>query len=166
MDLVRHQMAELQHVNISDHDVLIEGVAGPAIVECRFPGLSYPRKALHLFRFSQVFSNFRLFNPIKYRGRDLETEGFGRHSEVSFEHLTDIHPTRHTERVQHDLNGSAIMQEWHIFFRHNLRNHTLVPVTACHLIADAQLTLAGDIDLHLLDNTRINVVATLDAIKR
>ena len=58
------------------------------------------------------------------------------------------------------------MQKWHIFFRNNLCNDTLVPVTACHLVANAQLTFAGDIDLHLLDDARINVVATLDAIKR
>src|SRR5205085_8818081 len=42
----------------------------------------------------------------------------------------------------------------------------LVPVAARHLVADAELALAGDENFDLLDDARIDVVAAFDAIHR
>ena len=42
-------------------------------------------------------------------------------------------------------SGRAVRQERHILLRQNAGNDTLVAVTACHLIADRDLTLLRDI---------------------
>ena len=47
-----------------------------------------------------------------------------------------------------------------------IRATALVPVTAGHLVADAELTLARDENFHLLDDARVDVVAAFDAIHR
>ena len=49
----------------------------------------------------------------------------------------------------------------HVFFRQNAGDDTLIAVTAGHLVADGQLALHGDVDLHLLDHARSQLVALL-----
>src|SRR5271166_2866581 len=166
MDLVCNQVTELQHVDISDYDILIERFAGPAIVQLRFTGLSYPGESINFLRFRQIVANLGLINPVKYWCCNLESERFCSHSKVCFEHLSDVHPARHTQWVQHNFNRRSIVQEWHVLFGDNLGDNAFVPVPACHLIADTQLALARDVDFNLLDDARIDVVAAFDAIQR
>jgi hypothetical protein len=71
---------------------------------------------------------------------------------VGFEHLTDVHPRRHAQRVQHDVHRRAVFHVGHVLDRDDLGDHTLVTVTAGHLVAGLQATLDGQVDLdHLLD---------------
>ena len=68
--------------------------------------------------------------------------------------------------LRHDVDRSAVREERHVFFRHDLGDDALVAVAAGHLVADRELALRGDVDLHLLDDAGIDVVAALDAVHR
>src|SRR5260370_31778401 len=66
---------------------------------------------------------------------------------MGLKNLTDIHPARHAERIEHDVDWRAVGEEWHVLARHDLRHHALVTVTAGHLVAGLNLALHGDEDL-------------------
>ena len=81
---------------------------------------------------------------------------------MHFQHLTDIHTARHTQRIEHNVKRRAVRQERHVFRRKNTRNDTFVTVAACHLIADRDFSLLSDIDAHdLVDSGRklVGIVA-------
>ena len=80
---------------------------------------------------------------------------------MRFEDLTDVHTRRHAERVQDDLDRRSIGQVRHVFFRKNARDHALVTVASGHLVADRQLALHRDVDLHHLDDARRKFIALL-----
>ena len=80
-------------------------------------------------------------------------------AKVSLENLADVHTRRNAERIQDDFNRRAIGQIRHVLFRNDACDHTLVSVAAGHLIANRQLALHGDIDLHQLDHARRQLVA-------
>ncbi len=82
-----------------------------------------------------------------------EAETVSGPTEVRFEYLSDIHTTRHTEGVQDDVDDGAIAEIGHIFDGDNLRDNTLVTMTACHLITLRQLALLCDTDTDKLINT-------------
>ena len=60
-------------------------------------------------------------------------------------HLSDIHTGRHAQRIQHDIQRTSVRQERHIFHRKDTGNHTLVTVTAGHLISHGDLTFLSNI---------------------
>ena len=70
--------------------------------------------------------------------------------EVRFEHLADVHAARDTERVEHDVDRRAVLQERHVLHRQDLRDDALVAVTAGELVAFADLALLGHVDPHQL----------------
>ena len=81
-------------------------------------------------------------------------------AEVGFEHLAEVHPARHAERVEHDLDGGAVRQVRHVLDRHDSSDDALVAVTAGHLVALRDLSLLGDVDAdQLVDAGRQLVVA-------
>src|SRR5207253_613579 len=51
-------------------------------------------------------------------------------AEVRLEDLADVHPARHAERVEHDVRGTAVLEERHVLFRDDLRDYALVAVPA------------------------------------
>ena len=74
---------------------------------------------------------------------------------MNFKNLTDVHSRRHTQRVQNDVNRSAVSHERHVFDTSNAGDNTLVTVTAGHLVAGLQTTFNGQINLdHLLNACR------------
>src|SRR6185295_17416162 len=83
-------------------------------------------------------------------------------AEVRFQYLTDVHTRRNAERVQNDLDRSAIRHVRHVFLRHDASDNALVPVTSGHFVADGKLALHRDIDLHQLDDARRQFVALLE----
>src|SRR3984893_3826544 len=68
-------------------------------------------------------------------------------AEMRFQNLPDVHTRRNAQRIQNDLDGSAIGKVRHVFLRHDARDDALVAVTAGHLVADGQLALHGDAKL-------------------
>ena len=61
--------------------------------------------------------------------------------------------------VQHDVQRGAVGQVRHILLRQDTGNDTLVAVTACHLIADADLTLLSDVAADDLADTGLQLIA-------
>ena len=60
---------------------------------------------------------------------------------MNFKNLTDVHSGRHAQRVQNNVNRSAVGHERHIFDTSDAGNHTLVAVTTGHLVTGLQTTL-------------------------
>jgi hypothetical protein len=71
----------------------------------------------------------------------------------------DVHPRRHPERVQHDVDGRAVGHEGHVLDRDDLGDDALVAVAAGHLVAGLQAALHRDVDLHHLLHARGQLVA-------
>ena len=81
---------------------------------------------------------------------------------MRFENLSDVHTRRNAQRIQHDLHRRAVRHVRHIFFRNDARDHALVPVPSCHLVAHGKLALHRDVSLHQLDHSRRQFVALLE----
>src|SRR4029077_11020285 len=166
MDLVCDQMAKLHHIDVANHNFLIERITGAPIKKSRFTSFLHPGETFLLLGVVQMLANLLLSDSVKHWSRHFESKRLCCHSQMRFQHLTDIHAARDTERIQHDFDRCSVRQEWHVFFRNDARNDTLIAVTACHLIADTQLALARDVNLYLLDNPRIDIISALDSIHR
>src|ERR1700745_816566 len=166
VDLVGHQVAKFEHINIADHNLLIELLTGASIKERRFSIFIDPGESLHLTGFGQILSNLRFLDSIEHRCSHLKSECLGSDTKVSFQNLTHIHAARHPQGIENNFDRSAVAQKRHIFFRNDLGNHALVPVSSGHLIANTELPLTGDIDLDLLNDSWVDIIATLDPIKR
>src|SRR5699024_7755554 len=65
----------------------------------------------------QRILDIHLVGAVKYRSSNIESQGFCRKTQMDFQHLSDVHTGRHAQRVQHDVQRTAIWQEWHIFYR-------------------------------------------------
>ena len=63
---------------------------------------------------------------------------------MGLEDLADVHPARHAERVEDDVDRAAVGQERHVLLRQDLGDDALVAVAAGHLVADRDLALLGD----------------------
>ena len=137
----------------------------PSIQTC-LAVLADPGEAVDLLGVLEVVADLLFRDAVEDRRGDLEAERLGRDTEVRFQHLTDVHAGRHAERVQHDVDRRSVREERHVFFRHDLGDDALVAVAAGHLVADGELALGGDVDLDLLDDAGIDVVAALDAVHR
>src|SRR6266566_9326663 len=166
MDFVRDQMAKLHHVDVTNNNFLIEGVSRTAIKKPRFTGFLHPGEPFLLLSVVQIFANLFLRDSVKNWSRHSESKCLRRNSEVRFQDLTDIHAAWDTKRIQHYLNRSSIRQERHILFRNDARDDAFIPVATSHLISDAQLALARDINFDLFDDAGIDIVAALHPIHR
>ena len=104
-----------------------------------------------------------LRRAVEDRRRDLEPERVRGVPEVGFEHLAEVHPARHAERVEHDLDGGAVGQVRHVLDRHDSSDDALVAVAAGHLVALRDLSLLGDVDADQLVDARGQLVIALAA---
>jgi hypothetical protein len=80
-------------------------------------------------------------------------------AEVNLEHLADVHPRRHAERIQHDVARRSVGHVRHVFDRDDLRDDALVAVPAGHLVARLQAALDGQVDLDHLQHAGGQLVA-------
>ena len=93
---------------------------------------------------------------------DLLAQTFRGPAEVRFQHLTDVHARRHAERIQNDVDRLAVLVVRHVFDRHDHRDHTLVTVTAGHLVARLDATLDRQVHLDDLQHAGRQIVARGD----
>ena len=84
-----------------------------------------------------------------------------RPAEVRLEDLADVHPARHAERVEDDVDRGAVRQEGHVLRGEDLGDDALVAVAAGHLVADADLALLGDRHADQPVDARLQVVVEL-----
>ena len=79
-------------------------------------------------------------------------------SEVSLEHLAEVHATGDTERVEDDVDRGSVGEERHVLDRQDLRDDALVAVTTGELVARGDLALLGDVHHDALVDTRAELV--------
>src|SRR6266705_4026101 len=91
-------------------------------------------------------------------------EFLGGPAEVCLENLSDVHTRRNAERIQNDLDRSAVRHVRHVFLRHDAGDDALVAVAAGHLVADGKLALHGDVGLDQLDDARGQLIALLEFV--
>jgi hypothetical protein len=93
-------------------------------------------------------------------GLDLLTEPPRGPAEVRLENLADVHARRHAERIQNQLDRVAVGHVRHVLLGEDARDDALVAVASGHLVADRELALHRDVDLHELDHARRQLVAS------
>ena len=121
--------------------------------------------AVDFFGFGHEVPNDLFLDAVENRCGNFEAERLGSNTEVGFEHLTDVHPRRHAERIEADVDGRAVVKEGHVFFGNDRGDNALVSVATGHLVTDRELALGGDEDLHFLDDAGIDFVAGLERIE-
>ncbi len=141
MDLVVHQMVELQIVHDAHGDPVFKGFARAAVIEHGLAVLVHPGHA-------QAFLDVRLSGAVEHRGGDVPAELSAGRAQVHFQHLADVHARRHAQGVQNDLQRHAAREEGHILFRQYAGDDALVAVAAGHLVPHADLALLGDVNPH------------------
>ena len=152
MHLVFNHVAEFQHVGDTHCGWLVEAKACFTIVEI---STSVARKLSLVGPFAEVVE----VSTIEDWSCELHTEFGTSRAEDGFENLTDVHTRWHTQRVEHDIDRSTILKEWHIFLANHLGNNTLVTVATCHLVSNTNLTFLSDVNLCHLDDARWEFIA-------
>src|SRR5690606_2964801 len=95
---------------------------------------------------------------------ELETEEVTTPAEVRLEDLPDVHARGHAERVEHDVDRTAVREVGEVLLREDAAHDTLVAVATRHLVADLELPLDGEVDLHHLDDARGELVALAELL--
>src|SRR6266566_1821074 len=146
VDLVLDEVVELEHIDIADGDRAVEELARPAVAEVDLAvlGEGFLDAVDHVPGFSQLGLDLVLGRPVEDGGGGLLALFVERPAKVRFEDLADVHPARHAERVEDDVDGRPVRQERHVLGRQDLGDDALVAVAAGHLVADADLALLGD----------------------
>src|SRR4051794_28498108 len=157
VDLVVDQVRQLQHVDVADGDVLLELHPGHAVEQRCLAALGQPALA-------EPVLDLLLGRAVENRRREVEAERVRGPPEVGLENLADVHAGRHAERVEDDFHRAAVRQVRHVLFRQDARDDALVAVAAGHLVADRQLALHRDVDLHQLDDARRQLVAAANLL--
>ena len=80
---------------------------------------------------------------------------------MGLQDLPDVHPARDAQRIEHDVDRSAVLQEGHVLLRHDFRYDALVAVPAGHLVAGLNFALYRHEDLDHLHDTGRQLVAAL-----
>ena len=78
---------------------------------------------------------------------------------MHFQNLTDVHTRRYTQRVQHDIDRTAVCHVRHVFHRQDARYHTFVTVATGHFVTGLQTTFDGDEYFHHFLYARLQFVA-------
>src|SRR5205814_184441 len=98
--------------------------------------------------------------PVRVVAVDLPA-GLGHPPEVGLQYLADVHPARYTQRVEHDVDRGAVLQERHVLDRQDLGDDALVTVPAGELVAVLDLALLRHVDPDQLVHAGGQLVAVL-----
>src|SRR5215207_2753744 len=184
VDLVVDEVVQLQDVHVADRDRVREGLAGATVEELRLAGrVDEPLAVAVGERRVEQARDLLLERAVEHRGRDLgagrglvgvlrELLGprrvaldlpalLGDPSEVGLQHLAEVHAAGDAERVQDDVDRSAVGEERHVLDRQDLRDDALVAVAAGELVALGDLALLGDVDDHALVDARAELVVAV-----
>ena len=85
-------------------------------------------------------------------------------AEMGLEDLPDVHAARHAERIEHDIDRRAVVQERHVLLRHDARHDALVAMAPRHLVAGLDLALHRDENLDHLHHAGRQFVAALQLL--
>src|SRR3954449_12935026 len=186
VDLVVDEVQQLQDVDVADRDVLADRLTGAAVVELRLAALADHPVAVTVGKGGgQQSADLLLPGAVEHRRRDIGARlrgvgtdlgepllprllragqlpsGGGHPAQVRLEHLADVHTAGHTERVEDDVDRSAVLEERHVLDRQHLGDDALVAVAAGELVAVGDLALLRDVDAHQLVDTGGQLVAVV-----
>src|SRR5690625_741220 len=178
VDLVVHEVVQLQDVHVSHRDRFGVGLTGAAVIQPRLAvgaddPVAVPVRDGHPEQTAEFLFLHTVENGGRHRGARFALESLRRERfrprgdlavlrvldagvpsllgdppEVGFHHLPDVHPAGNAEGVEDDVDGGAVFHEGHVLDREDLRDDTLVPVAAGELIAVGDLAPLGDVDTH------------------
>ena len=179
MDLVVHEVVQLEKVHEADGGALLEGLAGAAVVQLDLPAAGHvgeqfarvgPRAGLlvlfepggdvHVGLIDGLV-DLILGGAVEDGCDSLEAEHTGRPPEVGFEDLPDVHSAGDAQRVEQHVHRRAVLHERHVLLGDDARDDALVAVSAGHLVARGELPLGRDIDLDHLEHAGGQLVAPL-----
>ena len=83
---------------------------------------------------------------------------------MGLQNLTHVHPRRHTERVQNDINRLTVLVIRHVLHGHDDRNDTLVTVSARHFVTGLNAPLHREVNLSDLQYARRQIIAALQLL--
>ena len=121
VDLIVDQMVQLEEVNVTDGDLVVETLTGTAVVQ---PALALGIEA----SLDQLLLDLVVARTVENRRCDLVAEGLGGIAQMNFEHLTDVHTGRNAQGVQHDVERRTVGQEGHILLRKDAGNNALYQI--------------------------------------
>src|SRR5256714_2276319 len=112
----------------------------------------------------QQQADLALVRALENRGLRIEAEQSRRPPKVGLENLSDVHAARNAERVENDVDRTAIGEEGHILLGNDAGNDTLVAVASGHLVTDRDLALLGHVNLHELNDAWRQLVRLQHAV--
>src|ERR1700738_3354972 len=112
----------------------------------------------------QQQADLALVRALEYRSLRVEAEQSRRPPEVGLENLSDVHSAWNAERVEYDVDGTAIGEERHVLLGNDAGNDTLVAVASRHLVADRDFALLGHVNLHELNDARRQLIRLQHAV--
>src|SRR6266545_6624988 len=168
VDLVVHQVGELQHVDVAHADLLLEGLSRHAVDEGHLAVLELVRPqgialGLPLVGLLQETLDLLLCGPVEDGGGEVQAQGLRRPTEVGLQDLSHVHARGDAERVQDDLHRAPVREVGHVLVGQDAGDHALVAVAPRHLVAHGELALHGHEDLDQLDDPGGQLVAPLEA---
>ena len=101
-----------------------------------------------------------VFQPL----RDLLTQAARGPAQMRLEDLADVHPARHAERVEHQVDRRPVGEERHVLRRQDAADDALVAMAAGHLVARLQLALHRHEHLDHLEHAGRQLVAPLQLL--
>src|SRR5450759_2269395 len=187
VELVVQQVVQLQAVHVADGDRLRERLTGATVEELSLAvTIDHPLAVAVRQGSREKAGQGLLLDTVEDRGRHqaaaltrlqvpgqlLRPLGRSLHEgcvpalvrdppEVHLEHLADVHPTGHTERVEDDVDRRPVGQERHVLDRENLGDDALVAVPTGELVAVGDLAALGDVDANQLVHAWRQLVAVL-----
>ena len=154
MDLIVHQVVELEEVHIPHRHPVIEGLAGAPVVEHRFAVLGEAG-------LGEAGPDVLLGGAVEDGGHHLPAQLGGGPAQMDLQHLADVHPGGDAQGVEDDVQGPAVGEVGHILLGQHPGDDALVAVAARHLVPHADLALLGDVAPHHLVYPRRKLVAVL-----
>src|SRR6266700_4686115 len=154
VDLVLDQVRQLEQVDHAHRYRLAKLLAGTAVAQL---DLTVGRQA----RLLQLGHDGGHRRAVEHRRRDLDSQRVRDPAEVRLEHLAEVHAARHAQRVEHDVDGSAVWHVGHVLRRKDSRHDALVAVPAGHLVAGRDLSLLREVDPDHLVDARAQLVLVL-----
>src|SRR3954469_11928184 len=184
VDLVVHQVVQLQDVHVAHRHRVWERLAGAAVEQARLAGGADQALPVAVGgRRVEQTRDLLLQGTVEHRGGELRAGGggvrrgrqalrplgraldvpalLGGPPEVGLQHLAEVHAARDAHRVEDDVDRRPVGEERHVLDGQDLRDDALVAVTAGELVALGDLALLGDVDHDALVDARAELVVVL-----
>src|SRR5690606_21118393 len=184
VDLVVHEVVQLEDVHVADRDRVRVRLAGTTVDQVRLAVGAHDRLARRAGqRRTEQAADLVLFRTVEHRGGDGGAGGdlavllgdvdgplgvaldlpalLGDPAEVDLEHLTEVHSTGDTHRVEEHVERRTVLEERHVLFGEDTGDDTLVAVAAGELVALGDLALLGDVDHDAAVDARAQLVVAV-----